>query len=148
MGDNMKKEDILELFREFNKSSCNVFTLEQDDFKLHLEKPEGERTAVAAAAPSKLYPQMQEEQEVASNNFFVEAPLVASFYCAPAPGEEPYVQVGDRVAEGQILFILEAMKMINEIKSPVAGRVVAIFPQDGELVEFGQRIVEIEVDHV
>ncbi len=142
----MKKEDVLELLREFNKSSCNIFTLELDELKLHLEKPAAQTPAVQVPIVPTGLPIADDAEK--SDNFFVEAPLIASFYRAPAPGEEPYIQVGDFVTKGQVLFVLEAMKMINEIKSPVSGKVVAILPKDGELVEYGERIVEIEVDHV
>jgi acetyl-CoA carboxylase biotin carboxyl carrier protein len=74
----------------------------------------------------------------------VTAPVVGVFYRASAPGAEPFVEVGDRVVPGQVLCILEAMKLMNEITSDDAGTVVRILPQNGELVSLGDDLVWIE----
>lgn len=144
----MKKEDIIEILREFENSSLTVLKFTNGDIELGLEKQEKIvpaqvhlQEAVVAQPPITDTPKT-------SDNFIVEAPLVASFYRAPAPDKDPFIEIGDTVKKGQVLFILEAMKMINEIKSPVNGRVVDIFPNNGELVEFGEPIVEIEVSDV
>ncbi len=144
----MKKEDIIEILREFENSSLTVLKFTNGDIELGLEKQE---RIVPAQVQSQeavvMQPPTVNAQET-SDNFIVEAPLVASFYRAPAPDKDPFIEVGDTVKKGQVLFILEAMKMINEIKSPVSGKVIDIFPNNGELVEFGQPIVEIEVSDV
>ncbi|HAT83226.1 MAG TPA: acetyl-CoA carboxylase, biotin carboxyl carrier protein, partial [Eubacterium sp.] len=74
----------------------------------------------------------------------VKAPLVGVFYAAPKPEEPPFVQVGQEVREGQVLCLVEAMKMMNELTSPVDGIVRAIHGRNGELVEFDQVLFEIE----
>ncbi|MGH7684970.1 MAG: acetyl-CoA carboxylase biotin carboxyl carrier protein, partial [Vulcanimicrobiaceae bacterium] len=74
----------------------------------------------------------------------VTAPLVGVFYRSSAPGEEPFVEVGDRVEEGGVLCTLEAMKIFNEITSDYAGTVTRIVPQNGELVALGDELFWIE----
>lgn len=82
---------------------------------------------------------------VAAANFKkVTAPIIGVFYRAPAPGAEPFVEVGDRVAAGQALCILEAMKLMNEITSDHAGVVRRILPENGELVSLGEEMFWIE----
>jgi len=74
----------------------------------------------------------------------VTAPVVGVFYCAAAPGADPFVAVGDRVEVGTTLCILEAMKLMNEITSDYAGRITRILPENGELVSLGQELFWIE----
>lgn len=74
----------------------------------------------------------------------VKAPLVGVFYAAPSPEAPPFVQVGDRVEQGQVLCLVEAMKMMNQLKSPVRGIVRGIGGVDGELAEYGQVLFEVE----
>lgn len=88
--------------------------------------PAGEAAAPAAAAPA--LPQ----------GHVVTSPMVGTFYRAPSPGADPFVQVGDTVKEGQTLCIIEAMKLLNEIESDVAGVVKEILVENGQAVEYGQ----------
>jgi acetyl-CoA carboxylase biotin carboxyl carrier protein len=74
----------------------------------------------------------------------VKAPLTGIFYASPAPGSAPYVQVGGEVAVGQIIGLIEAMKLFNEIKSDLAGRVVRVVPESGTLVKAKQPLIEVE----
>ncbi len=74
----------------------------------------------------------------------VEAPMVGTFYRAPSPNAEPYVHEGDVVKEGQVLCIIEAMKLMNEIESKVGGRVAKILVENGHAVEYGQALFLIE----
>ncbi len=74
----------------------------------------------------------------------VTAPMVGTFYASPAPGAKPFVEVGQEVRVGQVLCIIEAMKMMNQIESERAGNVVAVLAKNGEPVEFGQPLFAIE----
>ncbi|WP_035812946.1 acetyl-CoA carboxylase biotin carboxyl carrier protein [Jiangella gansuensis] len=82
----------------------------------------------------------------AGDHHAVRAPLVGSFYRRPSPDAAPFVEIDDVVEAGQTLAIVEAMKLMNEIKSDRAGRVVAIHPGDGQMVEFDEVLVELAVD--
>lgn len=74
----------------------------------------------------------------------VVAPMVGTFYRAPAPDAAPYVQIGDSINEGQTLFIIEAMKMMNEVESEVQGVVKEVLVENGQAVEFGQPLILID----
>ena len=74
----------------------------------------------------------------------IKAPLTGIFYASPAPGSAPYVSVGGEVAIGQIIGLIEAMKLFNEIKSDLAGRVVRVVPESGTLVKAKQPLIEVE----
>lgn len=93
--------------------------------------------AAAVAAPAVLPPPKQSE-------YVVSAPMVGTFYAASAPGAKPFVDIGDEVKVGQVLCIIEAMKMMNQIESDKPGRITSIMAQNGEPVEFGQPLFTIE----
>jgi acetyl-CoA carboxylase biotin carboxyl carrier protein len=74
----------------------------------------------------------------------IKAPLTGIFYASPAPGTAPYVQAGGEVAVGQVIGLIEAMKLFNEIKSDLAGRVLRVVPESGALVKAKQPLIEVE----
>jgi acetyl-CoA carboxylase biotin carboxyl carrier protein len=74
----------------------------------------------------------------------VEAPMVGTFYRASSPDADPYVREGDTIKEGQVLCIIEAMKLMNEIESKVSGRVIRVLAENGQPVEYGQPLFLIE----
>lgn len=78
------------------------------------------------------------------NEHVVTAPMVGTFYAAPSPGAKPFVNIGDEVKTGQVLCIIEAMKMMNQIECDKAGRVTSIMARNGDPVEFGQPLFVIE----
>lgn len=90
--------------------------------------------APAAAAPAAAAP---------SNLQDVKSPMVGTFYGAPEPGAKPYVSVGEQIKKGQVLCIIEAMKIMNEIESEVSGTVVEINAQDAHPVEYGQVLFRV-----
>ncbi len=98
--------------------------------------------APAAAPASVAAPAAAAEAE--EDGFEVAAPMVGTFYASASPGAAPYVQVGDRVNEGDTLCIIEAMKMMNQIEADVAGVIKSIRVQNGEAVEYGQTLVVID----
>ena len=73
----------------------------------------------------------------------ITSPIVGTFYRKPSPDKNPFVKVGDSIEAGDVLCIIEAMKMMNEIKSDISGKIISIDVEDGEPVEFGQRIITI-----
>jgi acetyl-CoA carboxylase biotin carboxyl carrier protein len=93
--------------------------------------PAGEAPAAAAGAPAT-------PAAAAPQGHVVTSPMVGTFYRAPSPGAEPFVQVGDTVKEGQTICIIEAMKLLNEIESDKSGVVKEILVDNGQAVEYGQ----------
>ena len=74
----------------------------------------------------------------------IESPMVGTFYRAPAPGADPYVKEGDFIQKGSVVCIIEAMKLMNEIETEVAGRVMKVMVENGQPVEFGQALFLVE----
>jgi acetyl-CoA carboxylase biotin carboxyl carrier protein len=79
-----------------------------------------------------------------ANEHVVTAPMVGTFYASAAPGAKPFIDIGDEVKVGQVLCIIEAMKMMNQIESDKSGRITSIMAQNGDPVEFGQPLFVIE----
>jgi acetyl-CoA carboxylase biotin carboxyl carrier protein len=100
----------------------------------------------AASTAATAVPEV--EQEAGAERFgdahVVSSPIVGTFYRAPEPGADPFIELGDIVEEGQTLCIVEAMKLMNEIASDIAGEVVGIFVENGEPVEYGQELFAIQ----
>ena len=90
------------------------------------------RAAETAAAKAK------------ANEHVITAPMVGTFYGAPSPGAKPFIEIGDEIKVGQVLCIIEAMKMMNQIESDKAGRVTSIMARNGDPVEFGQPLFVVE----
>lgn len=100
--------------------------------------------AAPAAAPAASPAPAAEAAEPEETGFRVNAPMVGTFYASSSPGSAPYVQVGDRISEGDTLCIIEAMKMMNQIEADVSGIIKSIRVQNGEPVEYGQTLFVID----
>jgi acetyl-CoA carboxylase biotin carboxyl carrier protein len=105
-------------------------------------EPVGAAQAVAVGPGPAVAPPATAGSEVARPS--VKAPLTGIFYASPAPGSANYVQVGGEVAIGQVIGLIEAMKLFNEIKSDLAGRVVRVVAESGQLVKARQPLVEVD----
>ncbi len=112
-------------------------------------------TAVTATAPAPIVPhapaQLQAQpaekpktEEEPSNLIKITSPMVGTFYKASSPGSAPFAEVGKSITAGQVVCIIEAMKLMNEIESEVSGKVVKVCVEDGQPVEFGETLMLIE----
>ncbi len=129
------------------RSDLTELEVEAGGTGLVLRKP----VAVAAAAVAAAAPVVEVAAQAAvaapespPARPAVSAPLTGIFYASPAPGSAPYVQVGGEVAVGQVIGLIEAMKLFNEIKSDLAGRVVKVVAESGALVKAKQPLIEVE----
>ncbi len=104
----------------------------------------GPPPAPAAAAAAPAAPIVPAAPAAASPDQTVTAPMVGTFYSAPAPGAKAFVDIGSEVKPGDVLCIIEAMKMMNQIESDKAGRIVSVLAKNGDPVEFGQPLFVIE----
>lgn len=98
----------------------------------------------AAAAPLAAAPAAPEAKAAAPAGKFVKAPIVGTFYAASAPDQPPFVKVGDQIKKGDVLFIIESMKLMNEVQSEIEGTVAEILVGNGEAVEYDQPILRVE----
>jgi len=143
---------LAEILREFDLDAIRVRDGETE-YELVVREPAPAGAIVmAGAAPAAAAPAPSSNGEAAAtpvagapaNAKRVTAPVVGVFYSAPSPGSDPFVSVGARVAPGQVLCILEAMKLMNEITSEYAGVVSRVLPENGQLVSLGDDLFWIE----
>ena len=133
----MDLNEIKALMDRFDTSACTVLELEEGNLRLRLEKGTAPVSAApeiqaTPAAPGAAAPQPAPAEEGQTLN----APLVGTFYAAPAPGEAPFVKAGDQVRKGQTVCVLEAMKMMSEVPAPADCIIEEVLVKDGELVGF------------
>lgn len=159
----MEYKKILELIHEMNKTDLTKIEIEEEDFRVCLEK-NGSNIAMMQQGNNGCgisENNNTSENEVARNNNFeneiseeyqleeaqgerVISPMVGTFYASSAPENPPYVKVGDKVKKGQVLCIIEAMKLMNEIESEFDGELVKILASNEQMVEFGQPLFIIK----
>jgi oxaloacetate decarboxylase (Na+ extruding) subunit alpha len=147
--DQARAERIRELVRIVQETGIGEITIEEQGMRVSVRRTEDREPEAAPVAPgSELAAESEGEIEsaLASTNGLVrvEAPMVGTFYRAPQPGAPPFVEEGQPVGAGQTLCILEAMKLMNEVKAEVEGIVRAIHVENAEPVEFGQLLFELE----
>lgn len=147
----MKLEDIQILIQTVQDSDLVELVWETNGARLVLKKagacvaaPAGGGALGTQATAGEAQPSQEAEPDVEEGRFTILAPMVGTFYRAPAPDAEPYVQVGNIVEIGQPLCIIEAMKLMNEIESEVRGRVIEILAENAQPVEYGQPLFVIE----
>ena len=121
----MTNQEIFDLMDRFQRSSLRAMKLSCQDFSIELEQG-------AAAAPAAAAPAPQAEGPVIS------APLVGTYYAAPAPEQPPFVAAGDRVKKGQTVCLIEAMKMMSEVPAPCDCVIEEVLKANGELAAFGE----------
>jgi len=137
------------------KHNLTEISIEEEGAKIHLRKgPAGhiEKTIQippTLAASTVLTPQEQsqvkpEVKPEARNVVEIKAPMVGTFYRSPSPDAKPFVDVGSKINDGDVLCIIEAMKLMNEIKAEVKGKIVDILVENGDPVEFGQILFLVE----
>ena len=150
-------EQLHRLLEALGESDIQEFRLEGDDFRLEVRRNLPGQTVVASAAAAPLVaavpPQAAPAETTSpppaaastrSDLQDITAPMVGTFYRAPAPGEPSFIEVGNRVDVGQTVCILEAMKLMNELESEVSGEVVEILVDNGTPVEFGQVLMRVK----
>ena len=155
----MELEKIIELIHTVSESNLTQFTMEEGNLKISMKTDKQTKVIAApqaaAAVPAAMVTEtvqaavparenaQQTQEEILDGNV-VKSPLVGTFYNAPSPDAEPYVKVGDTVKKGQVLAIVEAMKLMNEIESEFDGTVEKILVSNEEVVEYGQPLFVIK----
>ena len=133
----------------FEASGLDELEVEVGDLVVRLARPRAAAPSAAApttqVGPALVGPgQLTPYGEPAPGMRFVTAPLTGVWYASPSPGARPYVQEGDEIGAGAVVGLIEAMKLFNEIKSDLAGRVVRVVPDSGALVKAKQPLIEVE----
>lgn len=150
----MNLRQIKELVKLLESSTLCVLELEEADTRIRLEKSqvrqESQNYAAALPAPEPApvqqtpVPSDKPDGTVDFNRLKeVKSPLVGIFYAAPSPNADPFVRIGSRVKKGDVLCVVEAMKLMNEITADADGEVVDVCAQNGQVVEFGQILFKL-----
>ncbi len=150
---NFEIEYIEKLANLIDEKSLSEIILEDGEQAITIKR-EINQTVVQSANPVAIMPQTPQVQSAkeetvqentsSSKGTPITSPMVGAFYAAPSPGAKPFVKVGDVVSAGQVVCIVEAMKLMNEIESEVSGKVTQICVEDGQSVEYGQVLMYIE----
>ena len=150
---------IKELAESMNANKIDTVKYEENDFEIQITKKEKERkvfsyggvlAAVTAEQPTSVTRAVESEASVKEtvqaeeiSGTKITSPMVGTYYGAPSPTSDPFIKEGDTVSEGQTLCIVEAMKLMNEVKSSVSGKVKKILVKDGEAIKKGQELIII-----
>ncbi|MFA6989303.1 MAG: acetyl-CoA carboxylase biotin carboxyl carrier protein [Candidatus Gastranaerophilaceae bacterium] len=142
---------IEKLVKLVSESNLTELTLEDGEKAISLKKEKEFITTsptmaspISVAAPSLTAPAIQKETAAeVKMGITITSPMVGTFYKASSPGARPFVEVGQKVEKGQVVCIIEAMKLMNEIESEVSGTVLEICVEDGDPVEFGQILMYV-----
>ena len=148
---------IRKLVKLVDSSEITDLEIEENGLRVKIAKKiRGVKTLaqpqfLSTSQPAALHPfgQIAEEAPVTEENkenlHEIHSPIVGTFYRAPAPDADPYVQVGDNISTGTVLCIVEAMKLMNEIESDVSGKIVKILVENGKPVEYNQPLFLIQL---
>lgn len=154
----MNVEEIKELMTLFNESNMTEFHLSNEEFEVQFSKreeyPQVVSNAVApvanVASPVEAAPvsvpssaETQEAPQVATDAKYITSPIVGVVYLQSSPDADPFVQVGKQITSNDTVCIVEAMKIMNEIKSDFNGEVVEVLVENGQMVDFGQKLFAI-----
>lgn len=154
----MNVEEIKELMALFNESNMTEFHLSNEEFEVQFSKreeyPQVVSNAVApvanVASPVEAAPvsvsssaETQEAPQVATDAKYITSPIVGVVYLQSSPDADPFVQVGKQITSNDTVCIVEAMKIMNEIKSDFNGEVVEVLVENGQMVDFGQKLFVI-----
>jgi acetyl-CoA carboxylase biotin carboxyl carrier protein len=152
----MNIDEIKQLIDLLRESEISELEVERAEARVRIRA--FDRTPAVAAGPALMAPMMMPPMAApaasappaaapapaSDNSVMVASPIVGTFYESASPGAEPFVKVGDRVAKGQVLCIIESMKLMNEIESEHTGTIVARLAENGKPVEYGQPLFKIQ----
>jgi acetyl-CoA carboxylase biotin carboxyl carrier protein len=158
----MDFKQIQELVKMVNKSNISELSIEQDKFKITIKQKDNEPPVYAVPAVAPVYQQVPQmapaapaaqaapaadakpAEAKADNLVTIKSPMIGTFYRSPGPDKPSFVNVGDDVAPGKVVCIIEAMKLFNEIESEVGGKIVKVLVDDASPVEYDQPLFLVE----
>jgi len=155
----MDKEFIFQLIEKIKDTKIEEIELCTEEYSVYIKQYLGLKEIISQSPASQIVsisanPVVEVKEEVKKSEIkeeqkqkyhVIKSPLVGTFYRSPSPGAPPFVEEGDMVSKGQILCIIEALKVMNEIESDVDGRVAKVLVENGQPVEYGQELFYIEV---
>ncbi|MFH1504280.1 MAG: acetyl-CoA carboxylase biotin carboxyl carrier protein [Candidatus Omnitrophota bacterium] len=139
----MELKKLKEFIKFMEDNNLCELEIEEDGKKIRLKKNISSGPAIIAQ-PQAVF-EKQEKEEKKESGIEVKAPMVGTFYGAPSPGSKPFVGIGDVIKPGDVICIIEAMKLMNEIKTEIGGKVSQILVENGQSIEFGQPLIKVEL---
>lgn len=140
----MSNDEIRELIQLVVESGIAELELQRGEDRVRIRRTiEPVQAAPVTSAPAAIVDTAQPAPPPAANEYIVKSPIVGTYYESPKPSDPPFVKVGDSVEPGQVLCIIESMKLMNEIESEVAGTVAAKLMENGRPVEYGEALFTI-----
>jgi acetyl-CoA carboxylase biotin carboxyl carrier protein len=143
-------KELRDILLTLNQTDITELTLKTDDMELTVRRGQSVVAGLSAPAPPDLVlaaaapPPLAAPPPTTEKRYVeVMSPMVGTFYRAPGPDESPFAEVGDRIRVGQTVCIIEAMKLMNELESEVAGEVIEILLENGQPVEYGQPLMRV-----
>jgi len=148
----MNLKEIREMISLMNENSLVELEIEKDGMRIRLKKTgSGSETFTGPVVIERekvpqqiIYGSKEVPERAAAKTVEIKAPMVGTFYRAPSPEAPPYVEAGQTIDTGQVICVIEAMKLMNEIKSEIKGKILEILVDNAEPVEFGQPIFLVE----
>jgi len=140
----LSDEDVREILRIIDSSQLEELTIETPAFLLHVIK--GATTSSPGGAPLEALPAPTPTPPPVAGTLEIVAPMLGTFYRTESPSHPPFVDVGDDVLSDTVVCLIEVMKLMNHIQAGVAGTIVEVLAQSGELVEFGQPLFRVAPD--
>ncbi len=145
-------DKVKQLISIMNENELSEIEIQEDTSKIRLKKSEvGYAHAISPVVATSIPPSKTEQEQAPcalakEGEGFIEiiSPMVGTFYRASSPGADPCVNIGDMVNEETVVCIIEAMKIMNEVKAEAAGEIVAVYVNDGEAVEYGQAMFRVK----
>ena len=139
----MKLDRLKEFIEFMEENDLSELEIEEEGQRIRLKKFSHQTPAIIQNSP--IMPHAKEEKEQQKSNLIeIKSPMVGTFYRAPSPGAKPYIELGDVISPGDVVCIVEAMKLMNEIKTETGGKIVEILVDNADPVEFGQVLFLME----
>ncbi len=139
----IRENDIERFFKMFNQQGLEYFKIRNDEFCIEISEPTQEQVVVSSQASNSI--EVKNDVEEEDDSYYnVESPITGTFYNSPDPESSAYVSTGSTVKEGDVLCIIESMKVMNEIKSPKSGKIVKICVDNESKIQKGETLFKIE----
>ncbi len=136
----LKLEILKEIIQIMKDEDVSEVCIQQNDLKIKVKRFQ---IATQGAAIMATQQEVAHSEDIANGLVIIPAPMVGTFYGAPSPDAKPYVNVGDEIEAGEVICIIEAMKLMNEITADVNGQIVEILVEDGQPVEYDQPMFQV-----
>jgi len=140
----MEIKKLKEFIKFMDDNNLNEIEIEEEGKRIRLKKNSSGQPVVVSQVPSPIVSKPVQSEPAKLNTIEIKSPMVGTFYAAPSPGAKPYAEIGQVLKPGDVVCIIEAMKLMNEIKAEIGGKIVQALVENGNSVEFGQALFTVE----